>query len=100
MELLRAHNLNSSPIELSPLLTLNEAARELRCSRSLLYKIRRGGIGGLPPLPLFRIGRKTFIRTCQLQAWIRTLEDVERESAYATGNFGLRDDQREAIAGA
>jgi Helix-turn-helix domain len=94
-KILRAHDL-----ETTRLLTLAEAAQELRCSKAHLYNVLSGKVKGLPPLPVFHIGRKAFIRHPQLQAWIRTLEDIERENRYATGDFGLRDEEWESIAGA
>ncbi len=92
---LRVHDLKQE--EETVLLTLPEAARELRCSRSHLYRILSGKHHG-PPLPAFHLGRKVFIRKNQLQAWIRSLEDMERESRYASGFFGITD--MESIAGA
>lgn len=102
MSVIRAHSVGASTFDAAPfnLLTLIEAARELRCSRSFLYKIQAGRVGGLPPLPLFRIGRKAFIRRNQLEGWIRSLEDREREVNYASGCFGVRDDTWEEIGGA
>jgi hypothetical protein len=82
------------------LLTITEAARELRCSKAHLYNVLRGRVECLPPLPVFHIGRKAFIRRAQLQAWVRSLEDRERENRYASGCFGLRNDGWESIAGA
>jgi hypothetical protein len=81
-------------------LTLPEAARELRCSRTQLYNILGGKFPGVPPLPVFHIGRRAFIRSAALRAWIRTLEAREREDRYASGFFGLRDNELEFIAGA
>jgi hypothetical protein len=104
MNVIRAHSIipAASHGDAAPhaLLTIMDAARELRCSKAHLYNILRGGVEGLPPLPVFHIGRRVFIRHNQLQAWIRSLEDRERENRYATGCFGLRDDDPEIIAGA
>jgi excisionase family DNA binding protein len=80
-------------------LTLSEAARELRCSKSHLYRILSGKITA-PPLPVFHIGRKALIRTPALHQWIGSLEAREREASYVSGNCGLRDDELEFIAGA
>jgi AraC-like DNA-binding protein len=81
------------------LLTINEVARELRCSRAHLYNVLSGKVESLPPLPVFHIGRRTYIRRAQLQAWVSSLEDREREGRYASGYFGVRDDHQESIAG-
>jgi excisionase family DNA binding protein len=75
----------------SALMTLPEAARELRCSKSHLYRLLSGKQGG-PRLPVFHIGRKSFVRKQQLHAWIRSLEDIERENASAGRFVGIRDE--------
>ena len=102
MNVIRAHDLRTkAPANQSlGLLTLAETSRELRCSRKRLNDIMQGRVADLPPLPAFHIGSRPFIRRAQLCAWIRTLEDKERERAFATGNFGLRDEEWELIAGA
>jgi hypothetical protein len=82
------------------LLTLDEAASELRCSRAYVHRILTGGVPDLPPLPVFHIGRRAFIGTAMLQRWIARLEAREREAYYASGFGGLRDDELECIAGA
>ncbi len=51
-------------------------------------------------IPYLSYRAQAFIRQSQLQAWIRTLEDIEPENAYATGNFGFPDAGWETIAGA
>ena len=81
-------------------LTLPEAAVELRCSTAQLHNILGGRFPDVPPLPVFHIGRKALIRQRQLSAWIRTLEARERGARYLTGFHGLRDDELEFIAGA
>ena len=44
-------------------LTLTEAARELRCSRTYLDRILAGRVSNLPPLPVFNIGCRVLIRS-------------------------------------
>ena len=103
MSVIRAHSMlpPASPADATlALLTIIEAARELRCSKAHLYNVLGGKIEGLPPLPVFHIGRKAYVRRAQLQAWVRSLEDREREGRYASGYFGLRDPDWESIAGA
>ena len=90
----------SAPTTALRLLTLAETARELRCSRAQLHNIVAGRVADLPPLPIIRIGRKAFVRSCMLERWIQELETRERERNYAGGCFGLRDDELEYIAGA
>jgi hypothetical protein len=76
-----------------------EAARELRCSKAHLYNAIGGRLGP-PPLPVFHIGRRAFIRRMQLESWIEALEARESESRYASGFFGLKNNELEFIAGA
>src|SRR5579862_7840920 len=101
MNVLNAHSIipAASHSDAAPLalLTIMEAAFELRCSKAHLYTIMRGGVEGLPPLPVFHIGRRVFIRQNQLQGWIRSLETRERENRYVSGNFGLRDHEWESM---
>lgn len=102
MKVIRAHSLPVKPApDLSALtvLTLAEAATELRCSRKRLSDVVHGRVAGLPPLPVFRIGRDTFIRRARLDAWIRMLEDIAFEDSYAIGPFGHGGDW-ESIGGA
>ena len=97
---IRPGDANDAPPDSLRLLTLAEAARELRCSRAQLHNILAGKLPGMPPLPFFNIGRRVFIRRAMLRAWIRMLEARDREARYASGFFGLRDDEWESIAGA
>jgi hypothetical protein len=102
MNVIRAHSIPQSSADVPPLalLTIAEAARELRCSRTHLNRILCGRVADLSPLPVFHIGRSAYIRNSQLQAWVRSLEDRERENRYASGCFGVRDEDWESIAGA
>ena len=65
----------SAPIIPVGVLTLNEAAAVLRCSKGHLSNVLAGRVKGLPPLPRITIGRRTLIRREALGAW---LESVER----------------------
>src|SRR5689334_16327870 len=51
------------------ILTVDEVARELHCSRSHLYNIINGAVGGVRPLPVICLGRKKLIRRSALEAW-------------------------------
>lgn len=83
------------------MLTIAEAARELRASRSHLYRILAGRFPELPPPPAVRLGRRVLIRRDALLAWIRMLERDERKSQYAGGRFIRRINQdQEWMAGA
>lgn len=56
------------------LLTLKEAAFELRCSKAHLSHIVNGKVAGLPPLPVARIGRRIIIRREALAKWLWIVE--------------------------
>lgn len=68
-------------------LTMAEAARELRCSKAHLHNVIHGKVPGLPPLPVLRIGRRVLIRTQGLNAWIAQVEAHEIETQKLTGLF-------------
>ena len=69
------------------ILTLTEAAHELRCSKSHLHNISSGKIRDLSPVPVLRLGRRRLIRLDALQAWMRSLEIREIEGQRLTGLF-------------
>ena len=55
-------------------LTVREAAKELRCSPAHIQNVIRGKVAGLPPLPVIRIGRRTLILRGSLRLWLLGLE--------------------------
>jgi len=61
-----------------PLMTPEEVALELRCSRAHIYNVLSGKVAGLPPLPTIRIGRRTLIRRAAFEEWLRKVEVGER----------------------
>ena len=56
------------------ILTLSEAAKFLRISRSHLLNILKGKVSGVPVLPYIRVGRKLLFRRAALQQWLREAE--------------------------
>ncbi len=74
---LRAHDFPPPvfPGDGPPLLTVAEAARELRCSKTHLHNVIHGRVPGLPPLPVLRIGRRVLIRHEGLRAWMLSVEE-------------------------
>ena len=58
-----------------PLLTVAEAARELRCSKGHVHNIIHGKVPDVPPLPVLRIGRRVLIRHEGLKAWMFSVEE-------------------------
>jgi hypothetical protein len=59
------------------ILTLSEAATELRCSKAHLSNILCGKVSGLPTLPVMRVGRRVLIRYGALVKWMLSLETNE-----------------------
>ena len=56
------------------ILTLSDAARELRCSKAHLSHIINRKIPSLPPLPVMRVGRRVLIRYEALMKWLESIE--------------------------
>src|SRR5580658_6697123 len=69
------------------LLTIAEAAHELRCSKAHVHNIIHGKVPDLPPLPVLRIGRRVLIRYERLREWMKELEARETEAQRVTGLF-------------
>ena len=86
---LRAHDYvpPSFPNDGPSLLTVAEAARELRCSRAHVHNIIVGKVPGLPPLPVLRIGRRVLIRHEALRVWMLSVEAREIEAQKLTGLY-------------
>ena len=53
------------------LLTVAEAARELRCSKAHVHNIINGKVRGVPPLPSLWLGRRRLILRASLDEWIQ-----------------------------
>jgi len=58
----------------SPILTVSDVARDLRCSKAHVHNLIRGKVRGLRPLPALRLGRRSLIRFDTLQEWIELNE--------------------------
>ena len=58
----------------NPVLTVDEVATELRCSKAHVYKIIRGTVSGLSPLPALGLGRRRLIRRITLEQWVAANE--------------------------
>ncbi len=69
------------------ILTISEAARELRCSKAHVLNIIAGKVNNIPPLPVLRIGRRLLIRYDALTKWLMSLEAREVEAQKLTGFF-------------
>jgi excisionase family DNA binding protein len=60
--------------ELSPLLTVMEVARELRCSKAHVHHLIAGTVRGVRPLPSLWLGRRRLILRQTLHAWMQANE--------------------------
>jgi excisionase family DNA binding protein len=56
------------------LLTLAEAAVQLRCSKAHVSKLVNGKVRGAAPLPAVHLGRRILIRLAALDAYARAHE--------------------------
>jgi excisionase family DNA binding protein len=59
---------------LSPVLTVPEVARELRCSKAHAHNLINGKVRGAKPLPSVKIGRRCLVRRSTLLEWIKANE--------------------------
>ena len=51
------------------ILTIEQVAQELKCSKSHVYNIINGRVPGVKPLPVIYLGRKKLVRRAALEAW-------------------------------
>ena len=58
----------------SGVLTVEEVAAELRCSKAHVYNIIAGKVEGVPPLPVLSLGRRKLVRRETLEDWQRRTE--------------------------
>ena len=56
------------------ILTVAEAALELRCSKAHLCKVINGKVANVTPLPVIAVGGRKLIRRATLQSWIAANE--------------------------
>jgi excisionase family DNA binding protein len=54
------------------ILTINQVAEILHCSKTHVSNVLNGKIADLPPLPHFSMGRRKLIRREWLDAWLET----------------------------
>ena len=62
--------------ETDEILTVPEVARELRCSKSHVYKLIRGEVDGVTPLSAITLGTRRLVRRCSLERWKQENEAV------------------------
>lgn len=55
-------------------LTINEAALIMRCSKTHLQNVIQGRVANVPPLPCVRVGRRVLVRRESLERWMVAIE--------------------------
>jgi excisionase family DNA binding protein len=58
------------------LMTLDDVAALLRCSKGHVANIVAGRVRGCPPIPAVRLGRRRLVRRSSLEAWIMANDQV------------------------
>lgn len=56
------------------MLTLQEAALVMRCSKAHVQNVIRGRVTNVPALPCIRVGRRVLIRREALDRWLIAIE--------------------------
>ena len=69
----------SPPDSASPhVLTVAEAARELRCSKAHVHHLIAGKVPGVRPLPSLWLGRRRLILRASFEEWLHASEKHSR----------------------
>ena len=55
-------------------ITVTEAARELRCSKAHVHHLIAGKVPGVRPLPSLWLGRRRLILRASFEEWLKTAE--------------------------
>lgn len=63
-------------------LTVEEVAAHLRCSKAHVYKVIEGKVSGVSPLPAIFMGRRKLVRWDSLERWKRL-----NEKSHDDGNM-------------
>jgi hypothetical protein len=64
-------------LERREVLTIEDGARELRCSKAHLAKVLNGQVPGVLYLPHLRLGRRKLIRRSTLYQWMAEVERAQ-----------------------
>jgi excisionase family DNA binding protein len=67
-------------------LKIAEVASELQCSKSHVYNIINGKVRGVSTLPAIKMGRRTLVRRCTLEQWLRENEHGVAQNATLNGS--------------
>jgi len=62
---------------ISPAMTINDVAVELKCSRTHVQNLIHGRVSNVPPLPAVKIGALYRIRRESFDRWIKKVEAPE-----------------------
>ena len=61
-------------MNVDPILTIEEVANDLRCSKAHVYKCINGKVAGVAPMPSIPMGRRKLVRRSALERWKRMNE--------------------------
>jgi hypothetical protein len=78
------------------LLTLQELAVELRCSKSHVSNILNGRVRGLTPLSFIPVGRRKLVKSSTLERWKTENEHMVRGGKLQSSSI---DDERGRMEG-
>ncbi len=56
------------------ILRIKDVAADLCCSKAHVYKLIRGTVNGVSPLPAIRAGRRRLVRRSSLESWKKNNE--------------------------
>ena len=59
---------------LDTVMTVQEVAQELKCSKAHVYNLINNRVAGVRPLPTISLGRKKLVRRSSFEAWKRANE--------------------------
>jgi excisionase family DNA binding protein len=59
-------------------LTVNEVAAELRCSKAHVYNVINGKVRGVSTVPVIPMGRRVLIRRSALERWKQENEGTRK----------------------
>ena len=68
------------------LLTIDELAIVLRCSKAHACKLLKGQVAGLPLLPHLSLGRRKLVRQAALDEWMIRVEVGEADAAVLSSD--------------
>jgi excisionase family DNA binding protein len=72
-----------------PILTIQEVANDLRCSKAHVYNAINGTVEGVSPLPAIQMGRRKLVRRSTLEHWKES-----NETRRTDGNLAVTTSER------